>query len=102
MIRNLLKPQALPAPSELTSEVAYFDRRRLLTSTMALMLTGKAGTATAAAATLPALEAARNARFSAAEPLTSYEDITTYNNFYEFGTDKADPQRAEQERESGQ
>jgi len=25
------------------------------------------------------------------EKLTSYEDITTYNNFYEFGTDKGDP-----------
>lgn len=23
--------------------------------------------------------------------LTNYEDVTTYNNFYEFGTDKADP-----------
>jgi sulfoxide reductase catalytic subunit YedY len=27
------------------------------------------------------------------ERLNSYEDITTYNNFYEFGTDKADPAR---------
>jgi sulfoxide reductase catalytic subunit YedY len=27
------------------------------------------------------------------EPLTSREDITTYNNFYEFGTDKGDPAR---------
>ncbi|HEY8355706.1 MAG TPA: protein-methionine-sulfoxide reductase catalytic subunit MsrP [Methylophilaceae bacterium] len=25
------------------------------------------------------------------EKLTSYKDITTYNNFYEFGTDKGDP-----------
>lgn len=25
------------------------------------------------------------------EKLTSYEDVTTYNNFYEFGTDKGDP-----------
>jgi len=25
------------------------------------------------------------------EPLTSYEDITHYNNFYEFGVDKSDP-----------
>jgi sulfoxide reductase catalytic subunit YedY len=25
------------------------------------------------------------------EPLTPYEDVTTYNNFYEFGTGKADP-----------
>jgi sulfoxide reductase catalytic subunit YedY len=27
------------------------------------------------------------------EPLTSREDITSYNNFYEFGTDKDDPAR---------
>lgn len=27
------------------------------------------------------------------EPLTPYEDITTYNNFYEFMTDKRDPAR---------
>ena len=25
------------------------------------------------------------------EKLNSYKDITTYNNFYEFGLDKADP-----------
>ncbi len=29
----------------------------------------------------------------AQEPLTSYKDITTYNNFYEFGLDKDDPAR---------
>jgi sulfoxide reductase catalytic subunit YedY len=23
--------------------------------------------------------------------LTSYEDVTTYNNYYEFGTGKSDP-----------
>lgn len=27
------------------------------------------------------------------EKLTKYEDVTTYNNFYEFGTDKSDPAR---------
>jgi sulfoxide reductase catalytic subunit YedY len=27
------------------------------------------------------------------EKINSYEDITTYNNFYEFGTDKRDPSR---------
>lgn len=25
------------------------------------------------------------------EPKNSFEDITTYNDFYEFGTDKSDP-----------
>ncbi|MFY8086438.1 MAG: protein-methionine-sulfoxide reductase catalytic subunit MsrP, partial [Rubrivivax sp.] len=28
------------------------------------------------------------------EKLTPYGDVTTYNNFYEFGTDKSDPARA--------
>jgi sulfoxide reductase catalytic subunit YedY len=29
--------------------------------------------------------------FSTDEKLNSYKDVTTYNNFYEFGLDKADP-----------
>ncbi len=35
----------------------------------------------------------RIARLSLKEAPNSFEDITTYNNFYEFGTDKADPVR---------
>ena len=31
--------------------------------------------------------------FSTDEPLTPYKDITTYNNFYEFGSRKSDPER---------
>ncbi len=31
--------------------------------------------------------------YGADEKLTKYEDVTTYNNYYEFGTDKADPAR---------
>jgi sulfoxide reductase catalytic subunit YedY len=29
--------------------------------------------------------------YGAGEKLTPYEDVTTYNNFYEFGTDKSEP-----------
>ena len=29
--------------------------------------------------------------YGAGEKLTKYQDITTYNNYYEFGTDKSDP-----------
>jgi sulfoxide reductase catalytic subunit YedY len=29
--------------------------------------------------------------YGAGEKLTSYEDVTTYNNYYEFGTDKSEP-----------
>jgi sulfoxide reductase catalytic subunit YedY len=32
-----------------------------------------------------------SSQFSSDEALTSYKDITTYNNFYEFGTGKEDP-----------
>ena len=31
--------------------------------------------------------------YDTTEKLNSYNDITTYNNFYEFGLDKADPAR---------
>ncbi len=37
------------------------------------------------------LAAAVNAQYSTKEKLTRYKDVTTYNNFYEFGTDKGDP-----------
>ena len=37
------------------------------------------------------LAAASNAKFVVAEKVTPYHDVTTYNNFYEFGTDKRDP-----------
>jgi sulfoxide reductase catalytic subunit YedY len=39
------------------------------------------------------LAAKTNAQFVTMETLTSYKDVTSYNNFYEFGTDKADPAR---------
>lgn len=37
------------------------------------------------------LPAKINPQFVVMENPTSYKDITTYNNYYEFGTDKADP-----------
>ncbi|WP_067517672.1 protein-methionine-sulfoxide reductase catalytic subunit MsrP [Endozoicomonas ascidiicola] len=36
---------------------------------------------------------AKKGKYGAAESLTPYEDVTTYNNFYEFGTGKGDPAR---------
>jgi sulfoxide reductase catalytic subunit YedY len=37
------------------------------------------------------LAAKPNASFVVMDKQTAYKDATTYNNFYEFGTDKADP-----------
>lgn len=39
----------------------------------------------------PRLAAKLNPAYSVQEKQTAYKDATTYNNFYEFGTDKSDP-----------
>lgn len=92
-----------PLSSEITARPVYEERRQLLRALAA-------GGAGAALATW----AARDARAAVTRPgkleslpsqpstvpgavtmdkLTSYEDLTSYNNFYEFGTGKADPAR---------
>ena len=90
------------APSEITSASTYQSRRGL----MRLMATGAAGAALASWAgreamaqtvakpgKLAALAGGKSAVAGAMtmEKITDYKDATTYNNFYEFGTDKADP-----------
>ncbi|SCY68089.1 protein-methionine-sulfoxide reductase catalytic subunit MsrP [Microvirga guangxiensis] len=75
-------------PSEITPREVYLTRRQ--------WMAGAAGLALAAA--LPeGLEAAplpaAKSPFSTDEKLTSREDVTSYNNFYEFGVDKSDPAR---------
>jgi len=69
------------------------SRRTLLagafaTGASALVACGEASEAPAAGAPL---KFTRNARYSVNEAPNSYSDITTYNNFYEFGTSKSDP-----------
>jgi sulfoxide reductase catalytic subunit YedY len=46
-----------------------------------------------AAAGGPELEIARGSAFSTTETRTPLRDVTTYNNFYEFGLDKDEPAR---------
>ncbi len=89
--------------SEITTREAYEGRRDLLkllaTGTAGVALAGWAGRAahaqTAGPGKLAALAAARSAVAGAVtmEKSTAYADITGYNNFYEFGTDKSDPAR---------
>lgn len=58
----------------------------------------KQGLALAAGSALPyqglagdELSATRSKDFQVNDPLTGFEKVTSYNNFYEFGTDKEDP-----------
>ena len=87
----------IPA-ADITDEAVYRDRRRLLAALAASpMLAGLSGCAEAEPPPPPktAISAADAAAgFRTGEEQTRYEDITTYNNFYEFGTDKGDPSRA--------
>jgi len=85
------------ASSEITPEDVYFNRRKFIRAAAA----GAAGLALAPSALTAATEESpqeiparfQNLRSELDERLNSYEDITTYNNFYEFGTDKSDPAR---------
>jgi sulfoxide reductase catalytic subunit YedY len=78
-----------PCPSEITPRQAYLDRRQLMAGLAAAGASLLASPVSASAG----LEFRKNARLSLREPANSFEDITTYNNFYEFGTDKGDPAR---------
>jgi sulfoxide reductase catalytic subunit YedY len=75
-------------PSEITPQSVWLRRRELLAGAAALGLAGSIAD-TAAAEALAAVKSL----LSTDEPPTSFEDITSYNNFYEFGTDKGDPAR---------
>ena len=105
----LIKKPADIRSSEITDETFYRDRRRLI------QLMGGTAVAFGAAPLLQACssdpEAADFAKGGAPvappqsplnykpkvvatdEKLNSFEDITGYNNFYEFGTSKGDPKR---------
>jgi len=83
--------------SEITDEYTYLNRRqflRLAGFTAAGTLSGALPAALVAAEPGAALlpDVARTG-YGAGETPNSYEDITTYNNFYEFGTGKGDPYR---------
>jgi sulfoxide reductase catalytic subunit YedY len=81
-------------PSEITSRENYLNRREFI---RAGAIAGSALLAPPAlGATVPSgrrqkLDGVIESPFSTDEPANSYEDITTYNNFYEFGTGKEDP-----------
>jgi sulfoxide reductase catalytic subunit YedY len=97
MLIKIVPPYPLQ-PSEITSEGLYADRRRFLkvmglAAGAALGGFGVQPAAIAASAELAALSVASKREMAGGEGVTPYEDITHYNNFYEFGTDKEDPSR---------
>jgi sulfoxide reductase catalytic subunit YedY len=80
-------------PSEITAERYFHMRRELLTTALGLATVAAIPAAGAAvpAAQGSALSYTRNAKYSVTDKPNSFEEISNYNNYYEFGTDKADP-----------
>ena len=93
---NLRAVLRIPA-SQVTDEAVHHDRRRLLAALGATPALGLAGCAEAEPPPAPKVTitpAQARAGFKTDEELTRFEDVTSYNNFYEFGTGKLDPSRA--------
>ncbi len=95
---SLKTPSAKILPSEITSESNYLNRRRFLRDSGmviagAALTTGFSPDTSAAVRDLSTVKS----RYSIDEVPNSWEDITTYNNFYEFGLDKDDPYQNAQE-----
>jgi methionine sulfoxide reductase catalytic subunit len=99
-----LKNRRFSLPEQEATPRAIYEQRRQLLRWMAA---GSAGTAiagwsardaqaqTTGPGRQPRLAATRSTLAGAAtmEKVTPYNDVTTYNNFYEFGTEKEDPAR---------
>ena len=79
--------------SEITPESVYHNRRSIL-KTLGILSTGLTTSFLSANRLIAEesnLQFLNNSKYSTNETMNSYQDITTYNNFYEFGMQKTDP-----------
>ncbi len=95
MIIRIRKKSDIPS-SEITPEDVYINRRKFLGATAgigaaAFMARGAAAAEARVPGSRPGIAGPAAGRQDL-EP-SSWEDITSYNNFYEFGLDKKDPAR---------
>ena len=80
-------------PSDITPEDKYVSRRALLAGGVGLVAAQTLGPwgESFGQSNVAELVYTHNAALSVTDPPNSYNDISTYNNYYEFGTDKSDP-----------
>ena len=87
-----------PLPSEITPPQVYANRRGFVQQVMALGALGVSGVSLAQSpvprpgklAALASTPSSVSGAWTTDTP-TPYKNASTYNNFYEFGTDKSDP-----------
>lgn len=94
----LIKRASVIAPSEITDESVYLKRRELLKMGGVATIAGLGSSSIFAQqssieATGTSLQNITTSQFSTDQAPNSWSDITSYNNYYEFGTAKDDPQR---------
>jgi sulfoxide reductase catalytic subunit YedY len=82
-------------PSEITPKSLYLRRREFMGAASGAAVAAAAalvpGAAHAQAQARTKLPGVVKSKFSTSDAPNSYEDITTYNNFYEFGAEKDEP-----------
>ena len=79
--------------SEITPEPVFLNRRNLMKSAGGLASAAIASSVAPAKASTQALAYSPAGDRSLEDQLTPFKAVTSYNNFYEFGTDKDDPAR---------
>src|SRR5262245_19731711 len=95
----LIKRPGDVLPSEITPPEIYARRREFLKLAAAGSLLGAGGLLASGAGAqtktlgLQKLENVAKSPLSTAEKPTDYKHVTTYNNYYEFGTEKEEPAR---------
>jgi len=94
----LIKKASDIPSSEITPKSVYLNRRRFLAGAAAAGAVAAAGIGLRElgqpSTTVSAnnkIDGLQKSPFSTTEPQTPYKDVTNYNNFYEFSTDKYEP-----------
>ena len=86
------RPSSQLAASEITPEAVYHSRRRFIGQAAGTVAGGLLAPAASAVLTTD-MSDLPDSRYNTDEALTTYESVTTYNNFYELGSGKEDPAR---------
>ncbi|MCM2293684.1 protein-methionine-sulfoxide reductase catalytic subunit MsrP [Allorhizobium sp. BGMRC 0089] len=81
---SAFRPPHIPE-SEVTPKALYLKRRQIIGGAAGALALAASGEALAAPLT------GKPTDYKVPDKLTPKKDVTTYNNFYEFGTDKSDP-----------
>src|ERR1700746_1565136 len=94
----LIKEASDVRSSEITPKSLYLNRRKFLAGTAiagAVALTGigldEMRSPSVVARANDKIDGLQKSPFSTSEKITPYKDVTNYNNYYEFSTDKYEP-----------